>query len=189
MIYPFQLKKLHLIIGFFVIIIGGMVGFFITHLFRENAPIIVRSLVISKDIPIYTKESAAIIIGTVRNIDFPRWNDDYSMIEREAKVSIDEVIKGDPSWREVSIILEGGDLNGKKIIVEDEADIVAGEKVLLFLGKNSEGKYVIFAGMNGKYIIDSDFEKVSDSEGKVLSLKELKSQISTALGNLKDNQK
>lgn len=146
----------------------------------------IHAVAIARDIAVYTQDADAIVIGEIQDKSDPYWNQDQSVPQRDVLLKVDEVLKGDPKMEDIFIVTQGGQLDGKKVLVEDEAPLKIGEKVLLFLGMNDFGDYVVFAGSYGKYHIDSDNQVSSTGDFK-MSLKDLKTNIMTELKKIAQN--
>lgn len=141
----------------------------------------VHSLVIARDIPVYTHESAAIIVGVVQEVSEPYWGDDHAMVQRDVEIAVDEVLKGDPQMTDVTVTMEGGKIGKERFIVEDAVRFQLDEEVLLFLGVNHEEDYVVFAGPYGKYLISDDGTVVSSIGDFTMPLDDLKEEILDSL--------
>lgn len=116
----------------------------------------IDAVIITPDIKVYSEGSSAIIVGTVKEVvdHSNKTGIPSTRIVKDAHVDISEVLKGDPSMTTVSVYLLGG-FTGSDA-PEDEVLLQPGEKVLLFLGKDSEGNYVVAGQSAGKCLIDKD---------------------------------
>lgn len=146
------------------------------------------AIVIARDITTYTQSADAIVIGTVRSVNDPYLKDERNLtVQQDAQIDVLEVLKGDPKMSQITVgdlglfftegFYEGegvSSLKGKYALLRPE------EKVLLFLGTNSNGKYVVFGGPYGKYVIDSE-DKVTSAGDFKTSLSDLKTKVQTAL--------
>lgn len=88
---------------------------------------------VARDIPAYTRDASAIIIGTVQSVDGDG-----------IEIEVEEILKGDLQMSKIAVLAdeEGG------------VSFVPGEKVLLFVGTNDAGNYIVYAGLFGKYLIE-----------------------------------
>lgn len=149
------------------------------------------ALVIARDIKLYTQHADIIVVGNVHSVSDPYLLNDLSVnLQQDAQIDAQEVLKGDQKMTNVRVsdlAYELGEL-GEGFSTKDGVATLKGkfgllkpdEKVLLFLGKNAEGNYVIFGRSYGKYVIDSD-GNVSSAGDFRMSLNDLKKEIGTAL--------
>ncbi|MFA4815580.1 MAG: hypothetical protein WC924_01840 [Candidatus Gracilibacteria bacterium] len=158
----------------------------------DNESIIVGSVqssYIARDINLYTESVPVIVIGSVAKVGEPYLRDDRGLTSQQnIQIRVEEVLKGDLSISNLSILIEGGQTvlvkDEQKGVVsgDDSAFFTIGENVLLFLGTNSYGDYVVFAGPNGKYLIDEQNTVTSIGDFE-MPLKELRAKINAALQN------
>ena len=106
-----------------------------------------------------TKQAGLVITGEVQETK-SRWADNKKVIVTIATIAIHEVIKGRSVTKTVRIIYEGGEVDGMGMRVSDAAELIAGEKVLLFLNhghqKSDSAEYEIVGKAQGKYTIGKD---------------------------------
>jgi hypothetical protein len=141
-----------------------------------------------RDINRYTQEATAIMIGKVRAVSQPYLREGRGITSQQnIQIDIEEVLKGDPNVSDMNILIEGGhtvvksEENNIGFMPEEKENLFEpGEKILLFIGKTTEGDYVPFAGPYGKYLIDEN-ENVTSIGDFRMSFKELKTQIQEAL--------
>ncbi len=164
-----------------VLVLGGLFAKFIEPASIEEPSSfdLVSSLVVTPDISVYTKEAAMIVVGEVsevvghpNNTGIP-----FAGSVLDAKIDIEEILKGDPSMTDVTVIMIG---NSENTWIEDGVILKQGEKVLLFLGTNGEGDYVVFAGDAGKVVIDKDGNALG-APVFTMPLVDLKAKIRAAL--------
>lgn len=146
------------------------------------------AIVIARDISTYTQSADAIVIGTVRSVNDPYLIDEKNLtVQQDAQIVVSEVLKGDPKLSQITV----GDLGlfftegfyegeGVKSLKGKYALLRPDERVLIFLGTNSNGTYVVFGGPYGKYLIDSK-DNVSSAGDFKMSLNDLKKEIAAAL--------
>lgn len=137
------------------------------------------------DVNFYTHSAEAIIIGKVTNVNDPYVPEDILKVEQEGQIQAEEVLKGDSNMEVVTVT----DLVGLVDLPADREDIslegIVGilkpeEKVLIFLGKSPEGKYVPLAGPYSKFVIDANNYAIR-VVGFNMPLNDLKAQIKEAL--------
>ena len=109
-------------------------------------------------------------------------NENYNIPQKDVIINVSEVLKGNTDIGEITVVVGGGYIDQKRVIMEDEARLKVGEKVLLFLGTNNLGEHVVFAGQYGKYLIHEDGNVTSAGDFK-MPLDELVSQIDDELEN------
>jgi hypothetical protein len=131
----------------------------------------------------------AIVIGVVDEVGKPYWQEEgqdenHDLIQRDATLHVEKVLKGEVPIS-LPLVLQGGTLGDTTVITEDEAQLRKGEKVLLFIGTNSDEDYVVFAGRAGKYSIDEDDNVKID--GVKVHLEDVKADIEDALEDLAQN--
>lgn len=182
------------------LIIFLLIGFFLSKpimslFFPSNTPNVQTSYVDSVDnlyvgggIDAYTKNADAIIIGEVKSVTEPYLPKNGSInILQDGQVEIKEVLKGGLNINSSVKITDLAN-NSEGFTIKNDISIlknyvgllIPGEKVLLFLGKNSIGDYVIFAGPYGKYLIDGNGNVTGMGNFK-MSLEELKTNIKNIL--------
>jgi len=104
-----------------------------------------------------TRASDVIITGDVINSK-SFWSTDKKFIYTLATIAIREIIKGRPLQNNLTIVLEGGEVDGIGLKVSDVAQLNRGETVLLFLSPEKIStpamRYRIVGKAQGKYSID-----------------------------------
>jgi hypothetical protein len=106
-----------------------------------------------------TRASAVIITGDViSSTSF--WSADKQFIYTQATIAVREVIKGRPLQNSLTIVHEGGEVDGMGLKVSDVAPLTIGETVLLFLSpENSNApavRYTMVGKAQGTYSIDKN---------------------------------
>jgi hypothetical protein len=106
-----------------------------------------------------TKASDVIITGDVINSK-SFWSADKQFIYTMATVTIRKVIKGSPVQDNITIVHEGGEVDGIGLKVSDVTPLTMGETVLLFLSPEKitapAMRYTIVGKAQGKYSIDKN---------------------------------
>jgi len=106
-----------------------------------------------------TKASDVIITGDVINSK-SFWSADKKFIYTLATVALREVIKGRLLQDSLTIVYEGGEVDGIGLKVSDVAPLTMGETVLLFLFPEKittpAMRYTIVGKAQGKYSIDKN---------------------------------
>jgi hypothetical protein len=106
-----------------------------------------------------TRASDVIITGDVINSK-SFWSDDKQFIYTSATVAIREVIKGERLQNSLTIVHEGGEVDGIGLKVSDVAPLTVGETVLLFLSSEKitapAVRYTMVGKTQGKYSIDKN---------------------------------
>lgn len=144
-----------------------------------STTILVSDLAIARDFDTYSKLADAIVIGKVGRSSEPYMRMDEAMVQRDVRFEVSDVLKGDFAWDEITVVVEGGTLDRQTIVVEEAARLNSGEECLLFLGTNTQGEFVVFAGPQGKYLINGSRVVGADNFGA--SLSELENRILDAL--------
>lgn len=128
-------------------------------LFTACIPCQSSAMVVTLSTENLTKTSDVIITGDVINSK-SFWSADKQFIYTMATVAIREVIKGRPHQNNLTIVLEGGEVDGIGLKVSDVAPLTMGETVLLFLSPEKATipamRYRIVGKAQGKYTIDKN---------------------------------
>jgi hypothetical protein len=126
-------------------------------LFTVCSPYQSSAMVVTLSTENLTKTSDVIITGDVITSK-SLWSADKHFIYTLATVAIREVIKGRPLQNNLTIVLEGGEVDGIGLKVSDVAPLIVGETVLLFLSPEKittpAMRYRIVGKAQGKYSID-----------------------------------
>ena len=162
---------------------AGVVSQKVFSAWLSPSTVTLSALTIARDFAVYTNEADTIIIGQVETLGDPYFNQDNSIPQRNVTIAVEDILKGDDDMEDtVSVVVQGGQIGRTKVLVEDEARLIPGERVLLFLGMNNFGESVVFAGPYGKYLIDNNDEATSMG-GFKMPLDELVSTIEAELDN------
>lgn len=168
-----------------VVVLGGLFAKSITDesasLSDESTPFtFVSSSIVTPDVSVYSQASAAIIVGTVKGTtDHPNQTDTpYTRTVLDAQIEVEEVLKGDPDMTNLNVMMM---LPSENEWIEDNATLVPGERVLLFLAMDLDGNYRIFAGNAGKCLIDKEDNVINDWSVFTMPLADLKIKIHEAL--------
>jgi hypothetical protein len=147
-----------------------------------------NSIFMARDITAYTQNADAIIIGDIHDVTDPYLRKDRGItLQQDAQINIMEVLKGDVKTTSIKVTDLAGQID-EEFSPEKGIENLKGkygllkpnEKVLLFLGTNNWGEYVIFAGPYGEYLIDNNNTATSIGDFK-MSLEDLKIKIKSAL--------
>ncbi len=123
----------------------------------------------------------AIVTGTVVERE-SRWNAERTHIFTTLSVSVEDVLKGEPCRRVITIDTPGGEVDGIGELVSDTPVFNRGEQAVLFLKHSSDSTaYEFYGGTGGKLSVNegrvgrlplSEFKKRVDEslQGKPLSL-------------------
>lgn len=142
------------------------------------------------NITTYSSQADAIIIGKVRNVSDPYVTKESNLsVQQDALIDIEEVLKGEFKSEQITVndlglfFKEGYFVEkGVESMKDKYALLKPDEQVLLFLGTNNFGQYVVFGGPHGKYLIDDQNNVTSIKESK-MSLEDLRNKIQEALKN------
>ena len=130
------------------------------------------------------KNATIIVQGTVKSTE-AAWDKDNKEIWTEVKIEVSETFKGDKA-ETVSVFAHGGTVGEKAQEVAGSASFKAGEKVIVFGWKDSNGRMQILGMAQGKFILyfakdDLEYAKNSvsgmtlvDDDGKKLKEDESK---------------
>lgn len=170
---------------FTFLVAGGLVGYIVRSdnfgLGTDSEPIVVEmdSLRAPGGIPENTEMAQIIVIGEIVKISdlSERTGLSYPRSIIDAEIQVSEVLKGDPDTSEVIVTAFAENEN---VWTEDSVSLKVGERILVMLAVDAEGNNVIFAGPDGKFVIDEN-NQVKDGTGAMISLENLKMQIAEAL--------
>jgi len=153
-------------------------------------------------IPLYTYEDLSensdyVFMGTVKEILSSKWNSidgkrpiadfepgPYNLIYTDVIISVDKNVKNSLSSNEVRIRLEGGTVGDDTLVAEDEPSFKVGEKVLLYLNKDTSpgtkdigpDHFKITGFIQGKFTLNDDGKAIR-YDGNNTYLNELLSTI------------
>lgn len=133
-------------------------------------------IIAAPDIQVYSQGSIAIVEGTVKTIQ--SHNSDTNSAYNDATITIQKVLKGDPAMSTVNVMIP----KQASLVqsVEENSILNLGEKVLLFLGIDSQGNYVIAGSYAGKCLINAD-GNVTGQAAFSMPLTDLEAKILAAL--------
>ncbi|MDZ4064093.1 MAG: hypothetical protein U1E22_05430 [Coriobacteriia bacterium] len=131
--------------------------------------------------------------GTSFKVNYPSGDDrdpsrEEAQLFTEWQVKPDKVYKGDGLVKPgtpVTIVLRGGMMDDLEQVWDDEASLVVGEKVLLFLseegapGADTADRFWVQGFYQGKYRLTSDGSAVNHDSRKTRPLNQLESAILT----------
>lgn len=116
-----------------------------------------------------TARAELIVVGTVNNVE-ARWDNptSKSMINSYVSLSIEELIKGSPPDKDITITVAGGTVDGISAVIEGMPGFFKGEKVLVFLIRdNYSDNFVVLNCRAGKFSIRR-VDNMVGSTGKTL---------------------
>lgn len=106
--------------------------------------------------------------------------EENAFIYTDKIIQVDEYLKN-PLGQDKIIVKEmGGKLGNATLVLAGEVPLKVGDKVLLFLQKSSENKYMILGGPQGKYHIKNNLATNEDKELNK-KLETLESEVKTHL--------
>ncbi len=147
--------------------------------------------------------SDTIVIGTVKEILPSKYGDRFSkdtdfgpdhVIYTDIIISVDEYLKNPLSSNEVRVRVAGGTIGNDTLIMEEEASFKTGEKVLLYLTKDTSHAtqdigpehFVVTGCLQGKYTLTDDGKAIRPDEN--MTLEELLNTISQADSKTSDTE-
>jgi hypothetical protein len=147
--------------------------------------------------------SDTIVIGTVKEILPSKYGDRFSkdtdfgpdhVIYTDIIISVDEYLKNPLSSNEVRVRVAGGTIGNDTLIMEEEASFKTGEKVLLYLTKDTSHAtqnigpehFVVTGCLQGKYTLTDDGKAIRPDENTTLD--ELLSTINQTENKTKDTK-
>jgi hypothetical protein len=105
------------------------------------------------------EKSDIVVIGTVVDMFIQKEPSEMrkgeSDIVTSNTVHISNVLKGDASLVSHTITVKtvGGSLSGTQMHMEDSPTFVKGDKALLFLIKNQDGRYIVYGWQDGVVLL------------------------------------
>lgn len=168
----------------------GIIGFaFLVFMLLPGKKVTIDLLVEEQSVPLLTKNSSLVIIGTVTKqlpsqLTMSR-NVGDKIVYTDYVVSVEKALKGNARG-DLTVRLIGGTVGSGKdkffMSSDDEVQLKTGEKVLLFLSKNDGGffdlpgdHYVAQGRFQGKYELING--RAVDHRGKAIEEDELTAEI------------
>jgi hypothetical protein len=124
-----------------------------------------------------TWKADQIVVGTAQE-SWSQWDDAGEHIFTYTRFTVDQVIKGDTSEREVTVKTPGGELDGTRMEVPSSPNLKSGGKYILFLYDNADNYESNVVGwQQGRYTIDSGLivengRSVDDFIGRIRAILE-----------------
>jgi hypothetical protein len=157
----------------------------------------------SYSIPLYTYEDLSnnsdyVFMGAVKEVLPSKWNSidgkkpnvdvevgPYNLIYTDVIISVDENLKNSLSSKEVRVRVEGGTVGNDIFTAEDEPSFKVGEKVLLYLNKDTSPgtkdvgpeHFKITGFRQGKFTLNDDGKAIRGAGENTITLNELLSTI------------
>lgn len=100
-------------------------------------------------------ESDSVVIGTVRSVE-SRWNEDQTMIRTYASVSVERYVTGEPVDSMITIVVDGGTVDGITLWVSDTPSFHPGMRSGFLLKKEESGMYTPYGQIQGVYALEDD---------------------------------
>ena len=134
------------------------------------------------------KKTDVIAVGTVVKSEskyVQRAEGNLPNVITEVTLEIEKVLKNNSVDPLKTIVVEvlGGSISKTSVVIEGVATFQVGERVLVFLEKSESGNFTVYGWMNGKYSLDREDIKDSDSErfksifGKVTKINQISDEI------------
>ena len=101
------------------------------------------------------KDADVIVVGKVGRVE-SAWADGKQRIETRISVSVDETIKGSTDGSALVVVVPGGEVDGVGEWYSHTPRFGQDEDVVLFAKKDSQGKYRVAGGENGKFTVTKD---------------------------------
>ncbi len=147
-----------------------------------------------------SKKSNIIVTGTVKEILPSKWNtpdgtkpdkaikdlNSDDIIYTDVTISVDKYLKNPQNSQEVIVRILGGNVNKDAMSAEDEPSFKVGEKVLLYLGEDTDQAtknvgpqhFAVIGHSQGKFTLTANGQAMRDDE--TIKLQELLSTIDNA---------
>jgi|GEM_PF-7102707 len=159
-------------------------GIFATYAYGVgNSTTYIHASFIPKDVNQLARESDVVVIGTVREIGLSsvEQTDKYTRVFTKATIDIERELTGNYQEATIQVTLLG---DGKRFIAEDEAALMSGERILLFLTHTTSDTvygdaYAPIGGFQAKFSIDQKEVAHNEKHGDI-PLGQLVSQIQSA---------
>jgi hypothetical protein len=87
-------------------------------------------------------------------------------VSTEVTLRIEKLLKNNSAFAPNEIVVEvlGGTMSRTSVAIEGVATFQEDERVLVFLEENKNGNFTVYGWMNGKYSLDSEKIKISESD-------------------------
>lgn len=97
----------------------------------------------------------SVVIGTVTSVE-SRWNEDQTFIRTYASVSVERHVTGAPVDSTITIVVDGGTVDGITLWVSDTPTFHPGMRAGFLLRKEEPGLYTPYGQIQGVYALESD---------------------------------
>jgi hypothetical protein len=102
-----------------------------------------------------TRQADVVVVGKVADVR-SAWNHDRSRIQTTVTVVVDQTLKGAGGSGSIAIVTPGGEVDGVGEYYSHTARFRKDEDVVVFARKDSEGRFRVTAGEQGKVVIRRD---------------------------------
>jgi hypothetical protein len=104
-----------------------------------------------------TQQASVIVVGKITKLK-SSWNKNHQQIFTKITLSVDEVLKGNLKKRRLTVTQFGGVVDDVEAWIDGNAQFTEGEKVLLFLDRQENGRLGVLHLYQGKFSIFTDPE-------------------------------
>ena len=104
-----------------------------------------------------TQQASIIVIGKITKLK-SSWDKNHQQIFTKITLSVDEVLKGNLKKRRLTVTQFGGVVDDVEAWIDGNAQFTEGEKVLLFLDRQENGRLGVLHLYQGKFSIFTDPE-------------------------------
>jgi len=153
------------IIGILVVmaLVVGAIGIVAVLKGRSKPSVVtVGALLIRKDLPTLAKEADTIMIGKVV-ADLGSGEDAsetrLSKVYTDYQINAEKFLKNPQASRDIKVRVAGGKSGDSTVLVEDEAKLTPGERVMLFLSKEKGGRFTVTGFAQGEYELKGGMAK------------------------------
>ena len=99
-----------------------------------------------------TKRADAVVVGKVTGLE-SEWSSDRSRIYTRVTLGVDRYLKGQGEGASITILTPGGEIGDVGEVYSHMPTFHKDENVVVFVEKDSEGRYRVAGGIQGKLMI------------------------------------
>ncbi len=97
----------------------------------------------------------SVVIGTVASAE-SRWNEDQTLIRTYSSVSVERHVTGAPVDTTITIVVDGGTVDGMTLWVSDAPTLHPGMRAGFLLREEEPGLYAPYGQIQGVYALEND---------------------------------
>jgi hypothetical protein len=126
------------------------------------------------------QRAEVVAVGKVTGLE-SEWNEARTMIRTRVTVAVDEYVKGSEPGSTITIYVPGGEIGMVGEIYSHTAKFRTKENVVVFAEKDSQNRYRISGGTEGKLSVKADEKTGKRMVTGTMSLDQLTSKVRAAI--------